>query len=106
MSRKRKKTLKKHKNKFRFLGILFGVQILFLIFNDFGFITWLQLNSEKTNVHNQVEILLNQQIKLQNEITKLNVDQEYIEQMARERFMLVKPGEKVFRVVESKTMQQ
>ena len=106
MSRKRKKTLKKHKNKFRFLGILFVIQILFLIFNDFGFITWLQLNSEKTNVRNQVEILLNQQIKLQNEITKLNVDQEYIEQMARERFMLVKPGEKVFRVVESKTMQQ
>ena len=106
MSRKRKKTLKKHKNKFRFLGILFVIQILFLIFNDFGFITWLQLNSEKANVHNQVEILLNQQIKIQKEITKLNVDQEYIEQMARERFMLVKPGEKVFRVVESKTMQQ
>ena len=92
--------------KFKFLGILFSIQILFLIFNDFGFITWFQLNFEKENVHNQVEFSLNQQIKLQSEITKLNVDQEYIEQMARERFMLVKPGEKVFRVVESKTMQQ
>jgi len=64
------------------------------------------MNAEKTQLHHEVESLLTQQVKLQNEITKLNVDQDYIEQMARERFMLVKPGEKVFRVKESKTMSQ
>ena len=50
--------------------------------------------------------MLKQQIKLKDEITQLNVDQEYIEKIARERFMLVKPGEKVFKVIESKTMQK
>jgi len=106
MPRKRRKKLKTQRAKFKFLGLLFLCQILILIFNDFGFITWFKMNAEKTRLHNQVESLLTQQVKLQNEITKLNVDQDYIEQMARERFMLVKPGEKVFRVKESKTMPQ
>jgi len=105
MLRKRKTTLSTHKTKFQFLGIVLFIQILFLILNDFGFITWMQLNTQKTSIKNEVQILLNQQISLQNEITKLNVDQDYIEKIARERFMLVKPGEKVFKVVESKTMQ-
>ena len=106
MSRKRTKKLKAQRAKFKFLGLLLLCQILFLFFNDFGFITWFKMNTEKTKLHNQVESLLTQQVKLQNEITKLNVDQDYIEQMAREKFMLVKPGEKVFRVKESKTMSQ
>ena len=49
--------------------------------------------------------LLKQQINLQEEIVKLNIDQEYIEKIAREKFMMVKPGEKVFRVIESKQMK-
>ena len=57
-------------------------------------------------MQNDLEQLLTQQIKLKDEIERLNVDQEYIEKIAREKFMLVKPGEKVFKVVESKTMQE
>ena len=102
----RKKTLKRERTKFKFLALLFLCQILFLIFNDFGFITWFKMNAEKARLHSQVEGLLTQQLKLQSEYTKLNVDQDYIEKMAREKFMLVKPGEKVFRVKESKTMSQ
>ena len=102
----RKKTLKRERTKFKFLALLFLCQILFLIFNDFGFITWFKMNTEKARLHSQVEGLLTQQVKLQSEITKLNVDQDYIEKMAREKFMLVKPGEKVFRVKESKMMPQ
>ena len=105
MSRKRKNSFSKHKTKFKFLGIVLFIQILFLILNDFGFITWMKLNTQKTSIKNEVQSLLTQQISLQNEITKLNVNQDYIEKIARERFMLVKPGEKVFKVVESKTMQ-
>jgi len=106
MPRKRKKRLKGIGTKVKLLALLFSIQILFLIFNDFGFITWFKLNTEKAGLHNKVDSLLNQQIKLQEEITKLNIDQDYIEQIARERFMLVKPGEKVFRVQESKTLSE
>ena len=106
MGNKRKTALKHKKTQFKFLSLIILLQILFLLFNDFGFITWIQQNSKKTALHIEVEQLLAQQIKLQVEITKLNVDQEYIEKIARERFMLVKPGEKVFKVIESKSMQE
>ena len=91
--------------KFKFLGIVIIVQFLFLLFNDFGLIHWIKLNSKKLVIQNDLEQLLSQQVKLSEEINRLNVDQEYIEKIARERFMLVKPGEKVFKVIESKTMQ-
>ena len=38
------------------------------------------------------------------EINKLQTDSLYIEKIAREKFMMVRPGEKVFRVRESKTV--
>ena len=66
----------------------------------------MKLNSKKLTMQNDLEQLLTQQIKLKDEIERLNSDQEYIEKIAREKFMLVKPGEKVFKVVESKTMQE
>ena len=103
---KRKQKLQSKNLKFQFLGLVILAQALFLLFNDFGLINWLKLNSQKITIQNDVEQLLEQQIKLKDEITQLNVDQEYIEKIARERFMLVKPGEKVFKVIESKTMQK
>ena len=106
MLNKRKKPFKRKNRKFKFLGLVILVQILFLLFNDFGFITWVKLNSQKITMQEEIEKILNQQIQLQTEITKLNVDQEYIEKIAREKFMLVKPGEKVFKVIESKMMPE
>tara|TARA_Y100000817_G_C16742056_1_gene492921 strand:+ start:384 stop:686 length:303 start_codon:yes stop_codon:yes gene_type:complete len=96
---------KRQSKKFKFLGLIILTQILFLLFNEFGLMHWLKLNSKKLAIQNDLEQLLTQQVKLNEEIHRLNVDQEYIEKIARERFMLVKPGEKVFKVIESKTMQ-
>ena len=45
---------------------------------------------------------MNQQLAIQDEITKLKLDTMYIEQLAREKFLMVKPGEKVFKVLDSK----
>ena len=105
MQKRRKKSLKKHYSKFKILGILFIIQTLFLIFNEFGLKKWIELNKTKNNLKSEIQTLLTQQINLQEEIVKLNVDQDYIEKIAREKFMMVKPGEKVFRVIESKQMK-
>ena len=83
--------------------MLFIVQIIFLIFNDFGLVKLIQLQTAKSALHSDVQGLLNQQIKLQNEIIELETNEEYIEKIARERFMMVRPGEKVFRVIDVKT---
>ena len=37
---------------------------------------------------------------LEKEEEKLKFDEKYIEQIAREKFKMVKPGERVFKVVE------
>ena len=102
---KRKTRLKKHYSKFKILGVLFIIQTLFLIFNEVGLKKWIELNKTKNDLQSEIQTLLTQQINLQDEIVKLNIDQDYIEKIAREKFMMVKPGEKVFRVIESKTMK-
>jgi len=105
MQQRKKRSLKKHYSKFKMLGLLFVIQAIFLIFNEFGFKKWIKLNQTKNNLQSEIQQLLTQQINLQEEIVKLNVDQDYIEKIAREKFMMVKPGEKVFRVIESKQMK-
>ena len=102
---KRKTRLKKHYSKFKILGVLFIIQTLFLIFNEVGLKKWIELNKTKNHLKSDIQTLLTQQINLQEEIVKLNIDQDYIEKIAREKFMMVKPGEKVFRVIESKQMK-
>ena len=102
---KRKTRLKKHYSKFKILGVLFIIQTLFLIFNEVGLKKWIELNKTKNHLKSEIQTLLTQQINLKEEIVKLNIDQDYIEKIAREKFMMVKPGEKVFRVIESKQMK-
>ena len=92
---KRKTRLKKHYSKFKVLGVLFIIQTLFLIFNEVGLKKWIELNKTKNHLKSEIQTLLTQQINLQEEIVKLNIDQDYIEKIAREKFMMVKPGEKV-----------
>lgn len=105
MQKRKKRSLKKHYSKFKILGLLFIIQAFFLIFNEFGLNKWIKLNQTKNNLQSEIQQLLTQQINLQEEIVKLNVDQDYIEKIAREKFMMVKPGEKVFRVIESKQLK-
>ena len=52
----------------------------------------------------ELQSLSLQQEALITEINKLQTDSLYIEKIAREKFMMVRPGEKVFRVRESKTI--
>ena len=106
MQKRRKRSLKKHYSKIKILGLLFIVQAVFLIFNEFGLKKWIELNKTRNHLESEIQTLLTQQINLQEEIVKLNVDQDYIEKIAREKFMMVKPGEKVFRVRDSKTINQ
>ena len=46
------------------------------------------------------------QPEAKNEITKLQTNQAYIEKIAREKFMMAKPGEKIFKVVNYKKVTQ
>jgi len=69
-----------------------------LLFSDRGFISLWQLKKEKLEIQQDINSLRQQIASLEKEAEKLEFDEKYIEQIAREKFRMVKPGEKVFKV--------
>ena len=75
---------------------------MILVFNDFGLMTYFKLKNKHKALDTELQRLLLQQNDLRLEINKLQTNQEYIEEIAREKFMMVKPGERIYRVKEEK----
>ena len=71
-----------------------------IFFSDRGLINLWSLKKEKLEIQNDINSLRNQIAMLEKEEEKLKFDEKYIDQIAREKFKMVKPGERVFKVVE------
>ena len=100
-----KKQSKKNKIKLYILVTFIIMGLASLIFVDLGVMRLIELKKMKQSLSSDIQVLLSQQIGLNDEINKLTYDTLYIEKIAREKFLMVKPGEKVFRVIESKQVQ-
>jgi cell division protein FtsB len=100
-----KKQSKKNKTKLYVLATFIMLGLSSLIFVDLGVMRLIELKKMKRSLNSDIQILLSQQIGLNDEIYKLTYDTLYIEKIAREKFLMVRPGEKVFRVIESKKVQ-
>jgi len=79
------------------LSITIGCIVL-LLFSDRGLINLWLLKKEKLEIQNKINDLRNQIAMLEKEEEKLKFDEKYIEKIAREKFKMVKPGERVFKV--------
>jgi len=97
---KRIKTKKKSSLYIVFTGVI--VSLAILLFNDFGLLQLIKLQRQHQKLEHSLNALLSQQNKLKSEINQLQTNNEYIEKIAREKFMMVLPGEKVYRVKEIK----
>tara|TARA_B100000959_G_C14896703_1_gene589081 strand:+ start:291 stop:611 length:321 start_codon:yes stop_codon:yes gene_type:complete len=90
--------------------ILFTSLLIFsltiLLVNEFGLIKYIKLSQKHKLLKNQLNNILEQQTTLRNNITQLQKDEDYIRSVAREKFMMVLPGEKVYRVIDEKTFRQ
>jgi len=75
-----------------------------LLVNDFGLIKLFKLQRKHANLKNELNHLLLQQAELNEEISRLQIDERYIQKIAREKYMMVEPGERVYRVQEEKTL--
>ena len=95
---KKKKAVLKNRNIIFPILLLLGAFLLF--FNDLGIIRWYQLKNERDYIQAEIDQLISKEDLLTNEIDRLINDDEYIKKIAQERFRMVKPGEKVFRVVD------
>jgi len=100
---------KKRKNSNNFsiysLIMIFVVGAFFIIINDSGMLKLIEVKREHTRLSKEISTLQAHQIKLNNEIHELKTNAGFIEKIAREKFMMAKPGEKVFKVVQYKTVE-
>ena len=78
---------------------------LFLVSNDIGLVRWYLLRSERNQVQTEIERLIQEEVELTNELDRLTNNKEYIKKIAQEKFYMVKPGEKVFRVIDRRKIK-
>ena len=71
-----------------------------IFFSDRGLINLWSLKNEKLEIQNEINSLRSQIAMLEKEEERLKFDEKYIEKIAREKFKMVKPGERVFKVLE------
>ncbi len=97
------KMKKKINRNFIFPMILFFFFILFF-FNDTGIIKWYHLRKERNQIKNDIKQILSTKDLLTEEINRLENDDEYIKKIATEKFHMVKPGEKIFRIMNKRNV--
>ncbi len=84
--------------------ILFFIVFAFLLYRfsagPFGFFQIHTLREEKKNLEHESKLLKAEIIDLEIEKKRLSDDTFYLEKQARERLGLIKPGEKMYRVIQ------
>ena len=86
-------------------GVVLLVSIVLVIiffFGDHGIYQLIKINSERKRTQDHIAELRLELQNLENEKQDLN-DDEYLMRLAREKYGMVMPGEKMFRVIEEKT---
>ena len=82
---------------------IFGLGLF--IFDDLGLLKWYSLRKERIRIQYEIDELIQREAHLTEEISKIKSDDTYLEKIAREKFQMVKPGEKVFRVVDNRKVK-
>tara|TARA_Y100001968_G_scaffold314370_1_gene339641 strand:+ start:339 stop:635 length:297 start_codon:yes stop_codon:yes gene_type:complete len=87
------------KIKKKFLLSIFFLGLILILFNDTGIITLYKLKNERKILQNNIKKLAIHEKKLIEELDLLESNEEYIKKIAREKYHMVKPGEKMFKVL-------
>ena len=76
------------------------VLILVFIFGDHGLFQLYTLKKEQNKIQKEIEEFRKKRELLIKEKNRLENDLKYIEKLAREKYRMAKPGEKVFKVID------
>ena len=80
--------------------ICFSLFIIF-IFGDHGLLKLYKIKQKRKKIQANITQLRNEREKASTEKNKIENDLNYIEKIAREKYKMVKPGEKIFKVIEN-----
>ncbi len=103
-----RRTRKKNNQKksYKSIWIILAIGFLWISFNKAGIVKWLSLYSQKQTLINEIKELTIEQTSIKDHNSKLENDLSYIEFLAYSKYKMVKPGEKIFRIQDSKTVQE
>ena len=71
-----------------------------------GIMKWYKLRQQRLQIQKNIDNLILKEKTLTEELNRLDNDDEYIKKIAREKFHMVRPGEKVFRVVDRRKVKK
>ncbi len=95
------KLLKSNKVKFLFIALLSIVGGVFLLFSDKGLVRYVELKHQVDELNEKIELLELENKKLEGEIDSLKKKiPSKIERTAREKYDMLRPGEKKIEFVE------
>jgi cell division protein FtsB len=87
------------KNKRAVLGLLVGIPlVLFLLFGSHGIIQRIRLQNQKADLEAKIQQAELDTKQLQAESKALDNDNKAIEKVAREKYGMIREGEKVYKV--------
>ena len=73
--------------------------MIVFVFGDHGIFQLYKLRKERENIQMHITELRRNRELLTTEKNRLENDLNYIEELAREKYRMAKPGEKVFKVI-------
>jgi len=83
-------------------GVIFlfvATLLIIFVFGDHGLFQLYKLKKERAEIQLYITQLRKDREILYNEKNRLENDLQYVEKLAREKYRMAKPGEKVFKVV-------
>ena len=87
---------------FQGLVVLVGISLIIVfVFGDHGLLKLYRIKNERKLVQSKITNLRAERETLKNEKSKIENDLKYIEKIAREKYKMVKPGEKIFKVIDN-----
>ena len=75
--------------------------VIIFVFGDHGLLKLYKIKNERKLIQNKIANLRAERETLKNEKNKIENDLNYIEKIAREKYKMVKPGEKIFKVIDN-----
>lgn len=80
---------------------LIGISLIIIfIFGNHGVIELYKLSKKRQQIQKEIVLLRQQKIKLEKEKSLLKNDKKYIEKLAREKYRMAKPNERIFKVID------
>jgi len=101
-----KKKLKQSFNKLQrqiIRGVLsiIGISLIIIfIFGNHGVLELYQLSKKRQQIQEEIVLLRQQRIDLEKEKSLLKNDKKHIEKLAREKYRMAKPNERIFKVID------